>query len=183
MLRHSVEFYDPDATALVENVARSICDSLKRGDVALVVAQAERLYAIQLRLEGLNVVCRDAVKRGRLEWLDGHDVLEQIMFAGRPDPEAFDRVVGETVRHLLGRRDARAIYGYGEMVGILWNQDNEAGAVELERLWNGLLAEIPAVLHCGYPIDRFKHTLWSDTMEAVLAAHTHSIPERLVASG
>jgi hypothetical protein len=127
------------------------------------------------------VDCREAVKRGRLEFLDAHDTLARFMYGGRPDPEAFDRVIGDKVRDMLSRRHANAIYAYGEMVGVLWKDGNDVGAVELEQLWNALLDDLPASLYCGYPMEGFDEPVWSDSMEAVLSAHTRAIPERLTA--
>lgn len=183
MLEHVVHFYDPSPSSLVEKAARPVREALRRGDVALVVAQSGRLNEIQHRLESEGIDCRDAIKRGRLEFLDGHEVLGKIMFAGSPEPEAFDRVVGDTLRQLLDRREARTVHVYGEMVGLLWADGNEAGAVELERLWNGLLADLPVSLYCAYPIDGFDRSVWDESMEAVLDAHTHVIPENLVTRG
>lgn len=178
---HLAHFYEPGASNLVTSVARHIAGALGGGHVALVVAQAERLNGIHDALEALDVDTRDAVKRGRLDYLDGLDVLHALMFAGRPDPEAFDRVIGQKVREMLGRRHAPSLYAYGELVGMLWNAGNEVGAIEVERLWNQLLEDLPASLHCGYPMSGFDQAVWSDTMEAVLSLHTGAIPERITA--
>ena len=40
---------------------------------------------------------------------------------------------------------------YGEMVALLWEDGNVTGAIELERMWNGLGAEVPFSLFCAYP--------------------------------
>lgn len=178
---HVVHFYEPGAANLVEEASRFLANALNEGEVALVAAQCERLNGIQREIEALGVDCRDAAKRGRVEFLDGHDVLAKIMFAGRPDPEAFDRVIGEKVRELLARRGTHKLHIYGELVGILWRDGNDAGAVELERLWNRLLDDLPAGLYCGYPMDGFDQPVWSEHMEAVLSLHTHAIPESLTA--
>jgi len=182
MLRHVAEFYESEPSALIENVARTACDALHGGDVALVVAPAERMNQIQSALEFQGLDTREAIKRGRLEFIDAHEALDRFMFAGRPDPDAFDRVVGEAVRGMLARREASKLYAYGEMVGVLWDDGNEAGAVELEALWNALLADLPVSLHCGYPAESFERAVWTGHMEAVLDAHDETIPENLVAT-
>jgi hypothetical protein len=183
MLEHVVHFYDRSPPELVEGAARPVREALRRGDVSLIVAQSERLNALQQQLETEGIDCRDAVKRGRLEFMDAHEVLGKIVFAGRPDPEAFDRVVGDTLRQLLSLREARTVHVYGEMVGVLWSEGNEEAAVELERLWNGLLADLPVSLYCAYPIAGFDRSVWDESMEAVLDAHTQVIPENLITRG
>lgn len=181
MLDHVVHFYESGPSKFVSDIARFIADALYDGDVALVIAQTEHLNGISGALEDLGIDCCQAIKRGRLELFDANETLDKFMYAGRPDPAAFDRTVGEKVRELLARRNARTLHTYDEMVGVLWNDGNDLGAVELERLWNHLLADLPVSLYCGYPVQGFDEPVWSDTMEAVLAAHTRVIPEELTA--
>lgn len=181
MIDHVVHFYEAGAERLVAAVSRFLSGVLYEGDVALVAASAERMNALHAALESRGIDCRDAIKRGRLEFLDGHDVLDNLMYAGRPDSEIFDRLIGERVRDMLGRREAARLHVYGELVGILWEQGNEAGAVELERLWNQLIENLPVALYCGYPMHGFDQPVWNDAMESVLATHVRSIPERLTA--
>jgi MEDS: MEthanogen/methylotroph, DcmR Sensory domain len=174
---HVAHFYEPGASSLVMQASQFLADALSEGDVALVAAQCERLNAIQHELEAHGFDCRDAAKWGRIEFLDGQEVLAKIMFGGRPDPDAFERVIGEKVREMLARRAVRKLHIYGELVGILWRDGNDAGAVELERLWNRLLDELPAGLYCGYPMDGFDQPVWSGPMEEVLSLHTRAVPE------
>ncbi len=181
MRDHVVHFYEPGGSTFVSNIAHFLADALCEGDVALVVAPVERLNAIHDALEARGLDCREAVKRGRLELLEAHETLDKFMYAGRPDAAAFDRAVGDRVRELLARRQVRSLHAYGEMVGVLWSDGNDMGAVELEALWNHLLADLPVSLYCGYPLEGFDEAVWSDTMESVLAAHTRAIPERLTA--
>lgn len=182
MLRHVAQFYDEEPRALIHNVAHTACSALQSGDVVLIVAPAERMNQVQSALESAGVDSREAIKHGRLEFIDAHDSLDRFMFAGRPDPDAFERVVGDAVRAMLQRRGAGKLYAYGEMVGVLWTDGNEAGAVELEALWNTLLADLPVSLHCGYPGEAFQRPVWTEHMEAVLDAHDETIPEHLVAT-
>ena len=62
------------------------------------------------------------------------------------------------------------------MVGILWQAGNRAAAVELEGLWNELLARETCRLFCGYPIDVFGDDFRPADLDGVLCAHTHLVP-------
>lgn len=181
MIDHVVHFYKAGAEDLVTSVSRFLSSALYEGDVALVAASADRINALHAALEKRGIDCLDAVKRGRLEFLDGHEVLNDLMYARRPDPQTFDRLIGERVRDMLVRRDATRLHVYGELVGILWADGDEAGAVELERLWNQLIEPLPVALYCGYSMHGFDQRVWDESMEAVLSAHMRSIPERLTA--
>ena len=178
---HVVHFYEPEGSGFAACIARFLAGALCDGDVALVVAPVERLNAVHDALEARGIDCREAVKRGRLELLEAHETLDCFMYAGRPDPVPFDRIVGDKVRELLSRRQARALHVYGEMVGILWSDGNDMGAVELELLWNKLIADLPVKLYCGYPLDGFDDAEPTGTAKSVLAAHTRIVPEYLAA--
>jgi hypothetical protein len=43
------------------------------------------------------------------------------------------------------------VRAYGEMVALLWDAGNVAGAIELEALWNDLLDDVRFGLFCAYP--------------------------------
>jgi MEDS: MEthanogen/methylotroph, DcmR Sensory domain len=180
MRDHLVHFYEP-GSEFNSNIASFIADALYEGEVALVIAPVERLNGVHNALEERGIDCREAIKRGRVEFLEASEMLDKFMYAGRPDPAAFERTVGEKVREMLSRRQATTLRAYGEMVGVLWVDGNDTGAVELENLWNELLADLPVSLYCGYPMESFDAPVWTDTMEDVLAAHTHAIPENITA--
>lgn len=48
--------------------------------------------------------------------------------------------------------EGRPVRIYGEMVGILWDMGDVAGAMRLETLWNELRRKVPFALHCGYEL-------------------------------
>jgi hypothetical protein len=47
----------------------------------------------------------------------------------------------------------RPVRVYGEMVGLLWKNGNEAAAESLEAQWNQLMAVRKFSLLCGYSMD------------------------------
>ena len=44
----------------------------------------------------------------------------------------------------------RRVRCFGEMVGLLWDQGNIEGALELESMWNDLAEHHDFALFCGY---------------------------------
>src|SRR5205085_11235780 len=86
---------------------------------------------------------------GHVLLLDAADTLAAFMVSDAPDPALFDAVVGEVVRRAAAR--GRAVRAFGEMVALLWDAGNVAGAVSLERLWNTLAHEVAFSLFCAYP--------------------------------
>jgi signal transduction histidine kinase len=81
----------------------------------------------------------------------------------------------------LLREHARAASGetvrvYGEMVNVLCQQDNVAGAIQLEDLWNELASEYRFSLLCGYSMHSFPDKEDAATFASVCDRHAHVIP-------
>jgi hypothetical protein len=135
---HVVQFY-PDDDDLVVSVSGYLIDGLREGGVGLVIATPGHLATL-----------RDSVVPcGEIVFLDAAESLSGFMIDGRPDPELFDRKIGDALRALANKN--RRVYAFGEMVAVLWEEGNVTGALELEELWNGLLDEVEFSLFCAYP--------------------------------
>jgi hypothetical protein len=65
---------------------------------------------------------------------------------GRPVAALFDAAV----LPLLTVDTPHAVHVYADMVDVLWNADNAAGATELEDLWNALQLRAGFELLCGF---------------------------------
>jgi anti-sigma regulatory factor (Ser/Thr protein kinase) len=63
---------------------------------------------------------------------------------------------------------------YGELVGFLWEEDDTAAAVELERMWNELLDEEPLTLFCAYPTPHSPHHL--QAIRRICGSHSAVVP-------
>jgi len=131
---HVVQFYETDA----ELVGR-VGEYLKPAEAAVVIAtEAHR--------DALAAVVPDP---GRVVWLDAQATLERLMCDGDVDPAAFADIVGGVIgTATAGGRPVRA---FGEMVALLWQRGDVAGALALETLWNELMAAVPFSLYCAYP--------------------------------
>jgi anti-sigma regulatory factor (Ser/Thr protein kinase) len=148
--RHSVGFYD-DTGALVDSVHAYVATGLSSGDTVLVVATAEhrRLLDDRLAADGLDLAALRTEER--YVAVDADAALDGILVDGRPDRARFGRTIGERVTALAA--SGRPLRAYGEMVGVLWDAGDVAGAIELEALWNELAARSGFSLHCGYELD------------------------------
>jgi anti-sigma regulatory factor (Ser/Thr protein kinase) len=145
---HVVQFYDHDDD-LVGMVGGFLAAAVRDGDMVVVVATPAHRDGFAVALVGAGVDIVAAQADGRLTMLDATETLDRIMVGGSPDDDRFATVIGG----LVGARMAkgRQVRVYGEMVALLWEAGNVTGAIELERLWNGLGAEVPFSLFCAYP--------------------------------
>jgi hypothetical protein len=170
---HVVQLYGEDHQLLVRNVSRFLAEGLKRGDGVVVIATSEHAVAILRQLTEESAEAAGALGDGRLVVLDAQATLDRFMVDGQPDQDGFRAVVGRVLKEVGGRSATGKIRAFGEMVGILWVDGQQAAATRLEQYWNELLTGSTCSLFCAYPIDVFDGGSQTAALEAILCAHTH----------
>jgi anti-sigma regulatory factor (Ser/Thr protein kinase) len=145
---HAVNFFDHDAE-LVADVAGFVAEGLTRGERVVVVATAPHRHALDEVLLQHNTDAVRARITGRYLTFDAAETLGKFMVGGMPDNARFVTAVGAVVD--AAAHDGCAVRVFGEMVALLWNDSNVAGAIELEALWNGLASTRRFSLRCAYP--------------------------------
>lgn len=175
---HLVQIYNSGA-APAHNVGRFLCEGLKRGESALVIATPEHqdLFAGELDALGIDVDFR--ARAGQLLILDAEQTLREIMPGDELDWDCFERVVRAAARRLRRSDSGGGFRAYGEMVAILWNARRFTAAVRLEQFWNKMLVQVSFRLFCSYAIDVFGKNFHPDALDPLLRAHTHLVPVRL----
>ncbi len=173
--RHMVHMYGGDSDLLVRNVGRYLAQGLEAGEGILVIATPEHNQALMRELAASPGFAQ-ARKNGVALFLDAAETLGRLMVNGEPDWLRFESVVGSALRDLHQRNGHTGVRAYGEMVGILWEQNRIPAAIRLEEYWNRLIEAAPFSLYCGYPIDVFSRDFSQETLDSVLCTHTHMHP-------
>ena len=150
---HLVQFYETDQF-LVTSVSTFFAAALRSGEACVLVATAAHRAAVEEALTSGGACDLLAARaRGQYTALDAAETLATFMVDGQPDPQRFDRSVGDVMRGAArGRAGVRA---FGEMVALLWAQGNRAAAIRLEELWNDLQRDVRFTLFCAYPMSGF----------------------------
>jgi hypothetical protein len=175
--KHFVQLHDgADDGALLANIGRYLAEGLIRGEGGMVIATEAHRAGVPAAVAKAGFAPEAALRDGRLLLLDAHEVLDQFLVDGQPDPARFTEIVGGLIRDLGRRTGGRRIRAYGEMVGVLWTAARYAAAIRLEELWNTLLADGGFELFCAYPIDVFGEGFHPADVDALLATHTHLLP-------
>ena len=177
---HVVHFYDADED-LVGLVGSYLSAALLDGDAVVVAATPDHIASLSSAIAGAGVDVRAEVDAGSLLMFEASELLDRFMVDGLPSPEAFDAAVGSVVRELAATE--RPVRAFGEMVSVLWDRGNPAGAVELERLWNDLRDSIPFALFCGYPRSLVAGGDSADAFAEVCALHSHVLEGAPMPSG
>lgn len=166
---HVVHFYAAEDD-LVGAAVGYLSGAVRAGDAAIVIATPAHRRSFDAALRAAGVDVEAAHREGRLVVVDAVDALRHFMVDGVPDPAAFEALIGGVVRSAsAGGCQVRA---YGEMVSVLWDDDNVTGAIELEKLWNGLAERLPFSLFCAYPAEMVGAPHAADAFTEV--CHLHS---------
>ena len=149
---HSVHFYD-NHDALIDRLTGIVCSGLLIGNSVLLVCTAEHRMQVLKSLERLEVDVRDHARKGRFTLCDASEMLSLFMVSGLPDPELFMGSVGKLLMDSkkAARSREQGLTVFGEMVAVLWEKGEKAGALALEKLWNDAMQERAFHLHCAYP--------------------------------
>jgi signal transduction histidine kinase len=101
-------------------------------------------------------------------------MLSTFLVDGMPDPVRFMAVIGGIIAHAAA--GGSRIRAFGEMVALLAQEGNHAGAIRLEALWNELQTRYTFALFCAYPMACLGGSTLSDALVEVCAAHGRVIP-------
>jgi MEDS: MEthanogen/methylotroph, DcmR Sensory domain len=168
--QHSLQLFDCSDSA-ADVVSGFIAEGIHAGDVVLAVMRREtwESTARRLRERGLDPAVAQA--DGGLTVLDATATLDTFLVNGRIDQKLFEDSVG-TLVWALGSTDRR-LRIYGEMVDVLASAGDFRAALQLEARWNGLGAETPFHLLCGYSAENFGNPKASESLRMTCLAHSH----------
>jgi anti-sigma regulatory factor (Ser/Thr protein kinase) len=145
---HAVHFYRDDHE-LVGTVGAHLADVLDDQHAgAVVIATEAHLRAFKRELCCAGIDIEGELESRRLIFLDAAATLAKLTVESAIDPAAFQREIGGVIR--TAAEGAQPVFAYGEMVDLLWQAGDVALALELERLWNGLIGELGFSLLCAY---------------------------------
>lgn len=145
---HVVGFYDDEAQ-LATAIATKLGPSLRTGQPVLLITASAHRQAIETAFTAAGADIDAAVAAGTVVWRDATQIAAQLVSGGSLDQTVFDAAIGTLVRE-LSTPQQRTVNIYGEIVSVLWASGHVLAAIELERLWNRMLQEVPASLLCGY---------------------------------
>jgi hypothetical protein len=171
---HVVQFYDQQ-----EDLARAVGDYLTAAvaarEIAIVIATEEHRLLFGAEMARAGVDTAQARRDGSVIWLDAAETLGRFVHEGQVNSDGFREVVGSLVREAA--QTGRGIKAYGEMVALLWEAGHVIGAIELEKLWNDLAAEVSFSLFCAYNINSAAGEEHADALHEVCRLHTAVIDD------
>jgi signal transduction histidine kinase/CheY-like chemotaxis protein len=170
---HFVQFYEADEF-LLDSLSGFIGAGLAADEACIVVATAAHREALDARLRATGLDTAAARARGQYVALDASETLSQFMSEGQPDAARFAEVVGAIIARVAEGRGRVRIFG--EMVALLWAEENYHAAIRLEELWNELHRTRSFSLFCAYPMQGFGGELLASGLSDVCTTHSRVIP-------
>ena len=166
---HLVSFYDHDAE-LVAELACYVADGLTAGDGVVVVASPvhRSLLAQALAQRGVDTAAPQA--EGSYVVRDASATLSTFRSGGVLDRDRFAASIGGVLD--AAGAGGRRVRVFGEMVALLWDDDDVAGALALEELWNGLATTRAFTLLCAYPTSALRDPYYLRSGNAVCVLHS-----------
>ncbi|MDQ1478248.1 MAG: hypothetical protein QOE62_3477 [Actinomycetota bacterium] len=167
---HVVSFYDGDA-GLIDALTGFFGGGLEQDAAAVVVATDRHRRALEQALTRRGFSLDEPRSRGLYQAFDAQEMLDLFMQDGEPDPEAFDAAISPIITEAAAR--GRSVRIFGEMVALLWEDDNVTAAIDVEAMWNELRAQHPFTLYCAYPMSALEGTAVLGDAKRVCDAHSH----------
>lgn len=171
---HIIQLYT-DEEVLLRALERFAGSGLEQGEAVVVVATAEHLAALTKRLIAGGQKLPSDIAEGAFITFDAERCVARFMRNGVPDRAAFRAVVGPILDRLKAAGYER-IRLFGEMVNLLW-QHNGPGTVQLEELWNEVIAEHQVCLLCAYHVEAADAESRRGLLHQISRCHSHSFPE------
>ncbi len=168
-VEHIVQFYTYEDT-LLRSLHKYVYSGLKQDETCLVVATQPHLEGLedQLMRHGIDTVA--ARTTGRFISFNAVDMLAAITNNGMPDRSLFFNKIGNVISQAADV--GQPIRAFGEMVGLLWKQDNMEGVMRLEGLWNELAKLYQFSLYCAYPEIYFDREIHQSMVDKISDCHT-----------
>jgi hypothetical protein len=169
---HVIQLYTDDAF-LNRAVCQFVGTGLMQGEAGVIIATPAHVEGVTEAL-GTSLNVADLRGRGQLVVLDAQATLDRFMVQGRPDSGLFFSLVNGVLDQVIaaGYPTMRL---FGEMVDLLWNH-NLPATVELEELWNQVLAARGVSLLCAYRIDNFDRHAHRGVLHQLSHSHSHLVP-------
>jgi hypothetical protein len=153
---HVLQIYETDE-AFINTLAGFVGAGINSGECSIVIATQPHLQQLEGKLASCGLQVESLIEEQRYMPLDAEEVLSMFMVNNWPDSVLFRKTITAVIEK--ARRGNRGIRAFGEMVALLWAQGHCGATVQLEILWNEIVALQPFPLFCAYPKTGFTQGL------------------------
>jgi signal transduction histidine kinase len=171
--QHLVQFYESE-DYLLFMLSQFVTTTLTNDEAGIVVVTQDHLERLEsiLRTNGIDVErCKES---GQFTPVSTSGIMPKFMIAGEPDPVLFRELFGTLIQNI--RDEWPSVRIFGEMVALTAELNYATATVDLENLWNELLAEHDFSLCCAYPIQTFRDSETAGMLQEICEQHSAVFP-------
>lgn len=144
---HVVHFYEQE-DVLLNSLETFVLHGLMAGEGVVLIALPGHRTAVEFRLAAHGLNLGKLITNGQLVLMDAATTLSSFMRDGMPDEFLFEEKIGSLFKRVRERYPT--VRAFGEMVGILWEQDQRAATIRLEEFWQAYCRREGLMLYCAY---------------------------------
>jgi signal transduction histidine kinase len=171
--QHLVQFYESE-DYLLFMLSQFVATTMRNGEAGVVVATEPHVKRLRSQLAQDGIDVHRTSMSGQLTMLDASVTMEKFMVDGKPDEKRFNKLFGGLIDDIRSRWPSVRIFG--EMVALTAEVNYETVTVDLEELWNGLLAGRDFSLCCAYPLETFDNANMAGMLHDICEQHTAVFP-------
>jgi DNA-binding NarL/FixJ family response regulator len=149
---HAAHFHQDDRRML-DAASRFVVARLHDGEPVVVVGTERTRLAIATHLESRGIDVQPLKRRGQYMESDAGEALASVMRGNQPDHDRLAATVDGLERWRLAYANGRSrLVVFGEMAGPLCRMGMFDAALDIERTWSELTAQLQIFTVCSYPI-------------------------------
>ncbi|MCJ8163364.1 MEDS domain-containing protein [Pontibacter sp. E15-1] len=168
---HVLQLYEDDE-ALLNLLEDFAVGGFSVDDTVMVIATPEHLAELKRRLREDGLDLEKLCSSNKFIAISADEMLSRFMREGMPDEQLFIQAVTGVFDNV--RNSKRHIRVFGEMVAILWEQNNREATIRLENMWNAFFEKESFALFCAYPKSEFSNEAAS-SLSCICSAHAKII--------
>ncbi len=165
---HLLQIYDNELAFLnsLEGFAGS---GFLANQSVIVIATENHIKALNSRLSAQGFDINKLIANDQYLVMDAEELLQNFMVDGMPEEKRFMKLAAGVVHR--AKKGGRKVRAFGEMVAILFAENNTKATIALEALWNKFCSKENICLFCAYP----KKGLMGQNLEHICCEHSKII--------
>lgn len=161
----------------VDLVTNYIKEGLLNGEAVIIIANPKLRQIIKSKMgvfsfNGKNI--QELQVQGQIKLFDAESILSTLRIDGVLEEDLFHECVAVPIYN------AKSNYGkvriFGEMVDILWKENQHDMAMQLEAFWNNLSSTQEFKFLCTYTLNMLSPNAYDEKLEQICKYHSHLAP-------
>ena len=149
-------------------------EGLVNGEGIVIIARPVLRKAVISKMDASGLDVQALKSECQIKFFDADFLLSGFLIDGVLDEQGFQQFVASPV--LAMQLKFGKVRAFGEMVDVLWKNDQQDLAIELEGWWDELCNKHELMFLCTYLLDSLDPNSYDNSLERICKCHTHLLP-------